>query len=146
MKNDSIILTSIGLSTPNLSRYIEERFLNTQKKKVVIISTASEGKEENKYVKLAKVQFENLGFTEVIFVDLEKHESIPEDTTVIYVSGGNTYKLMKFAQESDFLSSVLKVVNQNDGIYVGVSAGSVILGNTIKGVELYDDIKQAKSI
>jgi dipeptidase E len=53
---------------------------------------------------------------------------------IIYVSGGNTFKLMKYAQLTDFKHSVAALMARN-GCYIGVSAGSIILSPTIEMAE-----------
>ncbi|HAT68567.1 MAG: hypothetical protein A2481_02490 [Candidatus Yonathbacteria bacterium RIFOXYC2_FULL_47_9] len=132
MKSGTLLLTSIGLSSPNvLSRFLEI-VGDTKNKQVAIITTAAEGKEVNKYSQLAHKQFVDLGFSGVDFVDLEADPT--KDLSpygVIYVCGGNTFKLLKFALTANFKNSVESLLKMG-GVYIGVSAGSIIVGPSVK--------------
>ena len=126
------ILTSTGLSAPKIKKKVAELIEPLAKNLAVIITTASEGKEQNKYCLLAKLQLLELGFKEVLFLDLES-EGIQKlsNAAVVYVSGGNTFKLMKFAKERNF-DSVIKTIANTNTFFIGVSAGSIILGKSIE--------------
>ena len=126
------ILTSTGLSAPPIRAKINDLVALLPKNRAVIITTAAEDKEQNKYCLLAKQQLLELDFKEVLFLDLES-ENIQKlsNADVIYVSGGNTFKLMKFARERNF-GSVIKTVTNTNTLFIGVSAGSIILGKSIE--------------
>lgn len=49
---------------------------------------------------------------------------------IIYVCGGNTFKLLKYAKALKFGDSIESLLNRS-GIYIGVSAGPLILSPTI---------------
>src|SRR3989338_7884404 len=85
-----IILTSTGLSN-NAVRQAAERFFSLlSNKSVAIITTAADGKENDKYSKLAESQFRELGFTAVDFIDFEFSPGVKLDNyNVMYVCGGN---------------------------------------------------------
>jgi dipeptidase E len=105
---------------------------DTHKKKAAIITTASEDKERNEFAVLARFQFKEAGFGETAFFDIEKQD--PEelrDFDVIYVNGGNTYYLLYWTKKSGF-DFVLRKFVTNGGLYVGVSAGSIIAGPSIE--------------
>ena len=50
---------------------------------------------------------------------------------IIYVQGGNTFYLLKYARKSGF-DEVVKDVIKKGVIYIGVSAGSIIAGPSIE--------------
>lgn len=132
MNNGFLLLTSTGLSSEAIVEKLKLLSVDSKNKSVAIITTAAEGKEENKYSQLAKKQFESVGFINVDFVDFETHPE--KDLTpygIIYVCGGNTFKLLKFAKEANFKTSIKNLLKRN-GIYIGVSAGSIIVGPSIK--------------
>ena len=89
-------------------------------------------KEKNQYSQLALSQLKSIGLSEVDFYDFEndgqKGLSIYD---VIYVCGGNTFKLMKFSKEFNF-DKEIKLLLKRGGVYIGVSAGSLIIGPSIK--------------
>lgn len=104
---------------------------NPENISVAIVTTAAEGKSENKYSQLAKKQFEELGFVVVDFVDLETEPQKDFSSYgVIYVCGGNTFKLLKFSREVNFKTTIENLLAR-DGVYIGVSAGSIIVGPSI---------------
>lgn len=128
----TIILTSTGLSAEPVRRALERFFNLLPHKSVAIITTAAEGKENNKYSKLAESQFRELGFDAVDFIDIESNPQTDfSKYNVIYVCGGNTFKLLKVAREANFKDAIIKLL-ERDGIYIGVSAGAIILTPTIQ--------------
>ncbi len=131
MNKGFIFLTSTGLTSENVFLKFRSFVPNPKDIFVAIVTTAAEGKSENKYSQLAKRQFEKLGFVTVDFVDLETDPQKDFSSyEVIYVCGGNTFKLLKFARDADFKSSIENLL-ERDGIYIGVSAGSIIVGPSI---------------
>jgi dipeptidase E len=131
MNKGFLLLTSTGLTSPHIYEKFRSIVANPKNQPVAIITTAAEGKENNKYSQLAKKQFESLGFVSVDFIDLETQ---PEKDLlsygIIYVCGGNTFKLLKFARKANFKLSIEKLLERN-GIYIGVSAGSIIVSPSI---------------
>lgn len=102
--------------------------------KVAIITTAAEGKSENKYAKLAMSQFQEMGFFDIQFIDIEfDNPEMLNSFQVVYVCGGNTFFLLHHLKKSG-VDEILKniLLNKKDVIYVGVSAGSIILSPTIR--------------
>jgi dipeptidase E len=136
-KIHKIILTSIGLSCEKAFNYVKE-FLSNTNHTVSIIVTASKGKKQDKYVLLAVQQFQQLGITNIHLVDLEYDETVSDDTTILYVAGGNTFHLMYFAQKSAFQKTITDLLDKG-GLYIGVSAGSIIMGKTIAGASILGD-------
>ncbi len=141
--SESILLTSIGLSAKPAYEFIKN-VCASMSQVVSIVVTASEGKKENKYVKLAIGQFTELGVKKINLVDLELGEVVPNDTTIVYVSGGNTFELMHFVRETNFNKTIENILNKN-GIYIGVSAGAIILGNSIEGALMVGDVDTRKT-
>lgn len=131
-KSGIVLLTSTGLSSQNVYDKFKEVADSKGFKKAVIITTASKDKENNQYSQLALSQLKSIGLSVVDFYDFENNGA--KDLSgydVIYVCGGNTFKLMKFAREMNFdreIDSLLK----REGAYIGVSAGSLIVGPSIK--------------
>lgn len=131
MTRGRLLLTSTGLTPENVSLKIKRLISNPENISVAIVTTAAEGKSENKYSQLAKKQFEELGFVTIDFVDLETEPKKDLSSYgVIYVCGGNTFKLLKFAREANFKTTIESLL-ERDGIYIGVSAGSIIVGPSI---------------
>ena len=132
IKKGIIILTSTGLSAEPVRHATEKFFDSLPYKSVAIVTTAAEGKANNKYSKLAESQFRELSFDVVDFIDLENNPQADfTKYSVIYVCGGNTFKLLKHAQKANFKDAIIKLLERN-GIYIGVSAGAIILSPTIQ--------------
>jgi dipeptidase E len=132
MNQGTIILTSTGLSAEPVRHALEKFFDPLPHKSVAIVTTAAEGKEHNKYSKLAESQFRNFGFNVIDFIDIENNPRADFSIySVIYVCGGNTFKLLKYAQEANFKDGIIKLFERG-GIYIGVSAGAIILAPTIQ--------------
>jgi len=127
----TIILTSIGTSTESCRHKISEILPSLKNKNAVLVTTAARGKENNKWNILTKEQLISLGYENVEFIDLEVSSKLNfEDKDTIYVCGGNTFRLMKAVNESNFKEEVLKVLDRG-GLYIGASAGALILSPTI---------------
>jgi len=126
----TIILTSTGFSNPKIMGKFVEVVGDIKKANVAIITTAAEDKAKNKFSVLAKNQLLDAGFNKIDFVDLENDATDFSKYSIIYVTGGNTFKLLKFAREKDFGTNINNLLSQ-DGIYIGVSAGSLIMCPTI---------------
>ena len=128
----NLIITSTGFS---FNPHVQEEFLKMThgdtSLPVAIITTAAEGKEENEYSKLAKKQFTNMGFTHVDFIDVETQDpQLLKTYKVLYVCGGNTFYLLHYIKQSK-ADVIIKELIANGVIYIGVSAGSIILSPTV---------------
>ena len=101
--------------------------------KICFIATASYGEHpegDAVYVKQDKERLLELGFKTIKDLDLreESEESLMnklENFDVIFVEGGNTFYLLKYVRKSGF-DKVIRPFLDKGGIYVGVSAGSII--------------------
>lgn len=129
---NQIILVSTGLSSVAAKESLTRIFPNLKNKNAVLITTASEGKESNKWNILTKEQFLELGYEKVDFLDLEENPNVDlSEYQTIFVCGGNTFKLMKYVGQSNFKEEVIKCLNRG-GIYIGSSAGALIATPTIQ--------------
>ncbi len=132
MNKRKLLLTSAGLSSETVAQGFESMAEGLKDQPVAIITTAAEGKEENKYSQLAKKQIEDMGFANIDFVDFETEPNKDLSSYgVFYVCGGNTFKLLKFAKEANFKSSIEELFKRN-GLYIGVSAGSIIVSPSVQ--------------
>ena len=127
-----IFLTSTGLTNLKVRGVILSEIGEMQSQPVAIITTADEEKEKNKYCQLALSQFKDFGFESVDFVDLEKTSNYDfSNYGIIYVSGGDTFRLLKFAKKANFKKTINDLFDRG-GVYIGVSAGSYIMCPTIE--------------
>ena len=125
------ILTSSSFSNDNIFDSLFSIVKEKNYKNSAIITTAHPQKElANNNIKTS-IDLKNMGLN-TRFVDFEKNENI-SDEEVVYVGGGNTYKLLYFARKMNFKYS-LDLLFERGGIYFGSSAGSIILSPTILSV------------
>lgn len=133
---NNIILTSTGFSNPKILKEAKKFFgfdiSALSEKKAVIITTASADKEKNEFALLAYSQLSDMGFGEVAFFDFEKgYARELLDFDLIYMNGGNTYYLLDWIKRSNF-DEIVKEFLQKGGLYIGVSAGSIVAGPSIE--------------
>jgi dipeptidase E len=112
-------------------RFAEGLLEGLEPKAAAIVTTAAEGKHENRYSALAASQLAEMGF-DATFVDLETEPAYDfTRCSVIYVCGGNTFRLLKHARAANFGEAVSRLLDRG-GVYVGVSAGAIILSPSIE--------------
>lgn len=128
----NVILTSTGFSNSSIARKVDDFFVGDfLKRRAAIITTAAADKEKNEYAIRAHSQISNMGFGKVEFFDLEKRFAREVlDYDFIYVNGGNTYVLLDWIRKSGF-EEAIKDFLQVGGLYMGVSAGSLVAGISI---------------
>lgn len=135
-----IYLTSTGLSASVVLEDFSALVKEKSYKSVAVVTTATKEKEKGKYSQLAKKQLEELKFERIDFVDLEATPSADFSRyDVVYVCGGNTYKLLHFARSARFDQGARQLL-QRGGCYVGVSAGSILLSPSIDMADDPNDI------
>lgn len=129
------MLTSNGFYTDA----IKEEFLKLldgepRELDVAIITTASPKKENNRFAQKAKEDFQEMGFKRINFIDLEFDDpNRLSHKDVIYINGGNPFDLL-FHTKNSGADQILKQLISKNVIIVGVSAGAVVLGPSIKVV------------
>ena len=129
----SIFLTSTGLSDEKIRQEFMRRIGTDRTQRVAIVTTAASGKADNKYAKLAEAQFKKLGFSAVDFIDIEfDSPKILNKYHIIYVCGGNTFYILYHLKKSGADKVLSKLLKKSDIIYIGVSAGSIVLAPTIR--------------
>lgn len=148
-----LYLSSYRIPTP------EDFFeLVAKKPKDVSIGIIPNAKDYySKRVKRIKTQqvvnyFMEMGIKNIQVIDLGKYDASNnslkknlEEFDIIWVMGGNTFCLrhaMKISGFDEVIHSVLK----KSVIYAGESAGALVAGNTLKGVEFADPPEFAEEI
>jgi dipeptidase E len=133
---NNIILTSTGFSNPKILKEAK-RFFGSDisvlpDKKAAIITTASADKEKNEFALLAYSHLSDMGFGEVAFFDFERDYARELlDFDLVFVNGGNTYYLLDWIRKSNF-DETIKEFLEKGGLYIGVSAGSIVAGPSIE--------------
>ena len=131
-------LTSNGFSTEEIkAAFLKNLYDTPNKLKAAIITTASPLKERNKYAQKAMDDFKTMGFMFIKFVDLEyDNPAILFDYDVIYINGGNPFHLLLHIQMSGS-EEFFKHLSKQKTVFVGVSAGAMILGPHIQLAQFF---------
>ena len=126
----NLLLTSNGITNAE----IESEFFRSLKKpirknKVAFITTAAFGEEgDPAWLEYYRSQIEDLDLKGK--AERELHETLSL-SDIIFVNGGNTFYLLKYIRESGF-DKIIRNFSNNDKLYVGVSAGSIVTCPTIE--------------
>ncbi|MCU0652702.1 MAG: peptidase E [Candidatus Pacebacteria bacterium] len=131
-----LLLTSAGLVPETKEAFVNLLGKKPEYVRLVFIPTAANPELDRWYLNKDKLRLAELGINMVNEVDIEKETKetlAPKiaNADVIYVEGGNTFYLMKYARESGFETMVKEFLDKG-GVYVGVSAGSMIAGINIE--------------
>ena len=136
-----IILSSCGI--------INEKFKNEfykiiskeelASKKVLYITTASDGDDDKSWMNEEYQTILNLGIKEENIEEYKMGNNINiNDFDILYMMGGNTFYLLDMIRKYKFDTLIKEFINSNK-IYIGSSAGSEILGNSIETALPYDE-------
>jgi dipeptidase E len=143
------LLTSTGLSSKDIFNIMP--ILQQQKGWKTVCIIVSADSKENKYMQLAKKQFEELNFSKIDFIDFFTQDiNTIEQYNLIYIAGGNTFKLLNsITLHNKGLENLKDILIKKD--VIGVSAGSIILTPTIRIASEIDpdkfiDINSFKSL
>lgn len=122
-----IILTSSGLDSDAIIKHIKDNGT-----KAAIIPTAHDQKEKSPGSLKAEKVLREIGYT-VDIIDLEFEDAkrlLSYD--LIYLTGGNPFYLMYFLKKKNVRELLAEILLRDNGIIAGSSAGSIVLGTTIK--------------
>lgn len=148
-----LLLTSSGFRQEDT--VLRETFFNLVKKqardvRVAFIPTASATEDDRSFMIAARKELEDMGIPTANITDLElDHTVILEELSkydVVFVDGGNAFYLLQKVRESKFDVAIKEYLKQDLGVYVGVSAGTVLAGPDISFVEPWDDKSKAKEL
>jgi len=129
----TLLLTSAGMRVKDEILKILPKPPNQTK--VAHITTAGKPEKSMEYQDKDKELMKKVGL-QITDIDIEgKNEAelrqLLSSFDVIYVQGGNTFYLLKYVRESGF-DKVVKELVDRGVIYIGVSAGSIIVGPNIE--------------
>jgi|SRR3989344_4272830 len=135
-----LILTSNAFVNPKIKqRFLELLDNNPKDTKVIFVTTAAEGEEGSMiYVKKSEEELIKLGILKENIKWVGNLKNInTEEYDVMYVCGGNTFYLINEIRKTGFDKKIIDFINRGK-LYVGVSAGSVIMGPTIMHAKNFD--------
>lgn len=127
-----LLLTSEGIS----NKFIEKIFLQFIKKienKKVCIAYSVKNCGDEKFVKFTEKELEKLGlqYDSINISEELNFENFPS-YGIYYICGGNTYYILDRMKKTKLFDVIKNKKNENNCVYVGVSAGSIIAGGNIK--------------
>lgn len=139
------------LSSYLLGNKIDEikKWIKENNNKILLICNARDAKiqdekEKNKILQNIKM-LEDVGF-QVKILDLKQYfnnkDTLEKDIanySSFCVIGGNVFVLRQAMKLSGFDNFLRKISNNDKYLYIGYSAGSCVLSNSLKGFDLVDD-------
>ena len=137
-----LILTSCGIVNDKL----KDNFYTLINKpsadlKLLYITTAVDG-EQNQDLSWVDKEYQtilDLGIKKENITEFKLDHNINfRDFDAIYMMGGNTFYLLKKLRENNWAEKIKKALEQGI-IYIGSSAGSIIMGSSIKTALGYDE-------
>jgi dipeptidase E len=133
-----LLLTSCGFYTDSIKQqFLELLDGKLAKVKAAIITTASPQKDKNKYAMKAKVDLLDMGVPLIDFIDIEHENPYRLNKyNAIYINGGNPFYLLYQLKKSG-ADVLLRNLAKRNTVFVGVSAGSLILGPTLDVVQYF---------
>ena len=139
---NNIVLTSCGIRNNDFKNkfysIVDKQELNN--KKVLYITTASDGEKGDKsWMDKEYKTILDLGINEDNITEYKIGNNIDIMAyDIIYMMGGNTFYLLDMIRKNNFDNEIRDFINAGK-IYIGSSAGSEILGNSIDMAIGYDD-------
>ena len=86
-------------------------------------------------------------------LDLRKHFKASdglarelEGSDLIWANGGNAFTLNMAMRQSGFAQTLKEWLASDDIVYAGYSAGAVVAGNTLRGIELVDSAEPEQAV
>ena len=131
-----ILLTSTGFDNENIKNkfltLLDKDVSNTQ---VLFVITAADDADSVRVLSGCLDDLTNCGIKDANITVYDMHKLISLDDIkkydVMYVCGGSTKKLVDRIIELNFKKVCDELIN-NSGIYIGVSAGSIVASGTYK--------------
>ena len=140
----NIVLTSCGITNEDFKNKLYELISKDElkNKKVLYITTASDGEpdDDKSWMEIEFKTILDLGISKDNIVEYKiGNSSLNIDNfDIMYMMGGNTFYLLDVIRNTHFDKEIKKFVNSGK-LYIGSSAGSEILGNSIEPALGYDD-------
>lgn len=132
-----IIITSSGIGSKDFKKKFAELIgRDISELKMLHDTTAIDGEPVESDKSWAEVEFQNILRAGFRSENITEHKINQENEDlsgydVVYVQGGNTFYLMDMMRKYHFDQSIKDALN-GGVIYIGSSAGSMVLGDTIE--------------
>ncbi len=129
-----LLLTSDGLSSPRIRKAFRKLYGSDLDNCKIIVLYTLQRPEFIRYTQKVGRELQKLKilFPHIRYVNISEEKSFSfKGYKVVYVCGGNTFYIIDKLRKQGFVPEIKKLV-KNGGIYIGVSAGSIIAGQDIK--------------
>jgi len=136
-----LLLTSSGLDSPDVAKAFLD-LVDVKTVKVAFVTIASRTGEEKVYVDKSRKELLGLGVLDdnILVIDGDSYdENELLKCGCIYVCGGNTFFLLDKIRHDGVADIILHRVKEEDALYVGVSAGSIIAGLSVLSAVGFDE-------
>ncbi len=137
-----IVLTSCGIIDSELKDQfysLLDKAISQIKLLYITIDVDGEKDTDRKWLEEEYATILNLGIKKENITEYHYEEDMDfASYDIIYMIGGNTFYLLKELKEKNLVKKIKKAIN-NGVIYIGSSAGSIILGKTIETALPYDE-------
>ncbi len=133
----------------NVANVFSEFESNLKNKTITFIPTASTVEKVVFYVNSGKKALEKLGLTiDILEVSTASYSEIKtklKNNDFIYITGGNTFFLLQELKRTGADKIIVEEVNSGK-VYIGESAGAMIVSSNIEYAKHMDSIKKAPSL
>lgn len=128
----NVILTAAGFENPRVGAVFSSLVGHPRRSRVLFFPTAARTPQERAYVRASLQELRDVGCCDIREREMDHRFTAREfdGFDAVYVCGGNTYHLLRKMRECGF-KTALDPFLKRGGLYVGVSAGSVVAGPTI---------------
>lgn len=130
-----LFLTSAGIVPETTKEFLELLGKDPEKSRLAFIPTAADPETDKWFVEKDKEILNKLGFIiEETDLKNETQDSLGkkfDSIDAVFVEGGDTFYLLDQVRKSGFDKAIKKFLERG-GLYIGVSAGSIIAGPTIE--------------
>ena len=131
--NMKLLLTSTGLKNKKVSDFFVSILPKIVEDCSVLMIAYAQNDNEQFYVNESKKELTNLGIKNITFFNLkESNFEFRNNFDVIYVCGGNTFSILNRMRIVGIDKFIVNSVKNNNALYFGVSAGSIISGTNIE--------------
>ena len=129
-----LFLTSTGLENEKISNYFEKSLFSKEVKDLSFLVVSIQDSEQDAfYLEKTLSEIKNTGAQDINVFKLGNEKFITDkEYDVVYVCGGNTFDYLDRTKKTGLDKFIIDFSKKEDAVYVGVSAGSIIVGPSIE--------------
>lgn len=128
-----LFLTSTGLENKDILNYFKINFLPKKPKDLSFLVVSIQDSEQDAfYLEKTLSEIKSTGASDIDVFKLANEKFIAKkEYDVIFVCGGNTFDYLDRIRKTGLDKFIIDFAQKDDSIYVGVSAGSILVGPDI---------------